>query len=99
MLKIAICDDKQEHSEYIKTKTEQLLKQDIIREIDCYTSADELLKTVCDNTDSVDIAVLDIEIGTENGIDLAKKLLKINSNIQIIFIKKILIILLIILRY
>lgn len=69
---------------YIYTK--RLLKQNISSEINCYSSANDLLKNVEEDVDSVDIAILDIEIGIENGIDLAKKLLNLNPNIQVIFI-------------
>ncbi len=78
-MRIVICDDSVEISQelegYIKKYTPDA-------EIFSYSSGDELLG----NENSADIVFLDIELGSENGIDVAYELRKKYPNIIIIFV-------------
>ena len=84
----AICDDE----ELFLDKAEKMLYErfdedkSLHFEIEClkFRCSEELFAS--GRLEDIDIAVLDIEIGSDSGFDLAKKLVKINSETGIIFI-------------
>lgn len=85
-LNIAICDDEQRQAEYIKTIVTEWAEQTKYRtDIATFPSAESFLFEYSENK-NFDILLLDIEMGKMNGVELAKRLRKENSEVQIIFI-------------
>ncbi len=85
MMNIAVCDDNPEHIKY----TVSLIRQELNSyevDIESFTSADRFLCAVRQDHYCADLAVLDIEIGEENGIDLAEELNALLPACRIIFL-------------
>ena len=85
MLKIAVCDDDSEHLRYTAALVQKQLASNII-ETDLFTSARELIRSVEYDRYLPDIAVLDIKLGQENGIELAKQLNRLLPTCRVIFL-------------
>lgn len=73
MLQIAICDDNKLHLEHEEDLVHKILSNYII-EIELFSSAEELLRSIDLGDYKPDIAILDIEMKGMNGIELAKTL-------------------------
>lgn len=83
MIKVAICDDNSEDLSSAKgIFTSVFDKLGIDNVLQLFTSAEEML---ADKKD-IDLAILDIEINDENGIDLGRHLKSIYPQIKIIYI-------------
>lgn len=81
-LKIAICDDDPIMLAQLRTLTEQTLAGLWELEFACSSSAEQLLEQL----DQVSIAVLDIQLPGQNGIELAKAITLRNPECHIIFV-------------
>lgn len=83
MLQIAICDDIQEHADLLLS----LLKQQVgaLFEADIFDSPDALLAALRENR-CYDVFFLDVELGEESGVALAKTLNGLMPAAQIIFV-------------
>lgn len=82
-MKIAICDDINENRASVKEYTEEYFaERQLPLETEEFSCGEELLNS----SEAFDIAFLDIELGDANGIDVAKRLQKINRNIVIIIV-------------
>lgn len=85
-LKIAICDDEQNQTEYIASLVSAWGARDgHICEIRTFASAEEFLFEYEDDRE-YDILLLDVEMKTISGIDLAKSIRRQDSAVQIIFV-------------
>lgn len=82
MLTVYICDDDSSFISSLVTLTKRYLSQE--SEIFTFTSAEALSDAVSKN--APDIVLLDIELKSENGISLAKKIFPSSSKTQIIYI-------------
>ena len=85
MLTIAICDDDEEHLHH----TAAIVRREfgsLTIGIDEFLNADGLRKCLAVGDYSPDIAILDIELGEENGIDLAKEFNRRFPDCRIIFL-------------
>ena len=82
--KIAICDDSEADSEYIAVLVKEWAKDRIIQ-IKTYPSAEAFLFNYAEEKD-FDILLLDIEMGTMDGVTMAKAIRKDNETVQIVFI-------------
>lgn len=79
MLKIAICDDEK----IIRDKINKLLKTiDAEYEIRQFQSGNEIVETTC----KFDLYILDIEMPELNGVEVAKRLIKLYEKPNIIFL-------------
>lgn len=83
MINIYICDDNAVYLRYVHDFIESYAKDRPFRITDC-GSADELLAAV--ETQPADIAVLDISLGLDNGIELAKAINASCPGCQVIFL-------------
>ncbi len=85
MIKIAICDDEKEQLEYlggiIKKWSDTM---SVTCSLSLFESAEEFWFAYGKN--HFDIAVLDIQMSGQNGLELAKQLRKLNDKISIIFV-------------
>ncbi len=84
-INIAICDDDNNQIEFTKTLVKAWAKNNNIRaDIKTYNSAESFLFNA--ENETFDIALLDIEMGKINGVQLAYKIRKQDELVQIIFI-------------
>lgn len=84
MIRIAICEDEKEIQLLIENCIDNILKSiNKEYEIQTYSSGEELLE---DNFKEIDILLLDIQMGQVNGMDTARKIRKVDSKMEIIFI-------------
>ena len=84
--KIAICDDFEQDAKYIASAVKKWAeKERILLDVEVFPSADSFLFHYADHKD-FDIMLLDIEMPTMSGIELAKKIRLENDAVQIIFI-------------
>ena len=85
-LKIAICDDEQNQTEYLSGVVSAWAnKNRHVVELKTYSSAKSFLFDYSEEKD-FDILLLDIEMPGMTGVELAKTVRKENSTVQIIFI-------------
>ncbi|GHU35623.1 DNA-binding response regulator [Clostridia bacterium] len=85
-IKIAVCDDEAEQASYIKFVAVEWAEQNNIQtQIDMFDSA-ENFKSAWDEGKKFDILLLDIQMGGQNGVELAKDLRKSDENLIIVFI-------------
>lgn len=82
MINIAICDDNAAQLKDLKTMAEKLCEFD--NNIWCFEDEEQLINSISNN--KIDIVMLDIKLKNDNGINVAKKLQEINTDIIIIFI-------------
>ena len=84
--KIAICDDFEQDAKYIASAVNKWAeKERILLDVEVFPSADSFLFHYADHKD-FDIMLLDIEMTSMSGIELAKKIRLENDAVQIIFI-------------
>ena len=85
MLKIAICDDNPEHLKFTASLIQKELSSFRL-ELETFSVASQLIKLVEVDNYRPDIAVLDIALGQENGIELAKRMNSLVPTCRIIFL-------------
>ncbi len=87
MLHIAVCDDISEHLQHSQNMIQDILAS---KEINCeiypFHTSEDLLQSIRDKKIRPEIAVLDIELNGESGINLAKKMNQYLPTCQIIFL-------------
>ena len=85
-INIAICDDEHQQTEYIKMLVSKWAEENNIKiNISIFDSA-ENFKSAWNDSKNFDILLLDIEMGGQNGIELARDLRKIDESLIIVFI-------------
>ena len=85
-IKIAVCDDCHQQTEYIKSLVNKWAAEKNIKvTADMFESA-ENFKSAWSESKKFDILLLDIEMGGQNGVDLARDLRKTDEKLLIIFI-------------
>ncbi|MBP3626033.1 MAG: response regulator transcription factor [Peptococcaceae bacterium] len=85
MMKIAICDDVQEQCEEIKTIWERSADCNFVYEVQIFLSAEKLLQSYAQG-ERYDLLVLDIKMHEVNGMDAAREIRCIDSDVRIIFL-------------
>ena len=84
--KIAVCDDMEEDVKYISSAVNQWAeKENIAIDIETFPSAESFLFRYAEQK-AFDILLLDIEMHSMNGVELAKRIRRENEAVQIIFI-------------
>ena len=84
--KIAICDDMEEDVQYIASVIRNWGgKEKISVDLETFPSAESFLFRYAEQKD-YDILLLDIEMRSMNGVELAKRIRKENDAVQIVFI-------------
>ena len=85
-MKIAICDDEYQQAEYIKSLVSKWANENNIEiTIEMFESA-ENFKFAWSADKSFNILLLDIQMGGQNGVDLAKEIRQSDDKIIIVFI-------------
>lgn len=83
---IAVCDDQEADRAYLSALVREWAEQNgLFLRIDLFPSAEAFLFHYAENK-AYDILLLDIEMGGENGVDLAKTIRKGNKRMQIVFV-------------
>lgn len=86
-MNICICDDNVEHSNYIHLCVQNFFLEKSLSDYSLYQLKPEELQNSLINRDfPYTISILDIELGSMNGIYVASKINQINPNCKIIFI-------------
>ncbi|WP_373600459.1 LytR/AlgR family response regulator transcription factor [Paraclostridium bifermentans] len=84
MIRIGICEDEREIQVLIENYLNEILKNmNLEYEIQKYNCGEELLEG---NLKDIDILLLDIQMGKLNGMDTARKIREVDSEMEIIFI-------------
>ena len=85
-IKIAVCDDCHQQTEYIKMLVNKWAEGKYIKvTVDMFESS-ENFKSAWSEGKAFDILLLDIEMGGQNGVELARDLRKTDEKLVIIFI-------------
>jgi DNA-binding LytR/AlgR family response regulator len=85
-IKIAVCDDEHQQTEYIKMLVSKWADENNIKiTVDLFDSA-ESFKSAWSEAQRFDILLLDIQMGGQNGVELAKDLRSTDENLIIVFI-------------
>ena len=85
-LKICVCDDMEEDIKYISSFVRDWAdKKNIVVNIKSYSSAESFLFDYAEHKD-LDILLLDIEMKSMSGVELAREIRKDNDTVQIVFI-------------
>lgn len=85
MIKIAICDDDLNQKQNIKALVESIfIRKEQLYEITEYTSGEELVKDMPEAR--YDIALLDIDMPTMDGIEVANKINEIYKDVNVVFV-------------
>jgi len=85
-IRIALCDDEKHQRDYLMLLTGQWANQNNIKaQTDPYESAEQF-KMMREDSTPYDILLLDIQMGGQDGVSLAKELRAQNDNLIIIFI-------------
>ena len=85
-IKIAVCDDSHQQAQYIKSLAGKWAKGNNLKvTIDMFESA-EGFKSARSGSAKFDIVLLDIEMGGQNGVELARELRKSGEKLCIIFV-------------
>jgi DNA-binding LytR/AlgR family response regulator len=85
MYNIAICDDNPESLEMLRIQISSLLNERI-ESLEVYSNAKSFLSALDSKKTPLEILFMDIDLGDDNGIDIAKKVLSTHPCTQIIFI-------------
>ena len=85
MLNIAICDDDALHGRHTAAQI-STLDGFAAAKLSLFTSADNLIYAITEDNYAVDIAVLDIQMESMDGIELAKRINELAPECQIIFL-------------
>ena len=83
MLKIALCDDIPEHNDHLLSLLESQMSSPV--ETAVFSSPSKLLDAL-GAQQSFDLFFLDVELGEENGVDLAREINRILPSAQIVFV-------------
>ena len=84
MISIAICDDSNYFIQEFKNYIEQFKKEKNINLVaECFSSGEEVLQTYCHQ---FNIIFLDIKMKVINGIEVAKAIRKIDTEVIIVFV-------------
>ena len=85
-IKIAVCDDEHQQTEYTKTLVNKWAEQTRVQvQADMFESA-EKFKCAWNENKKYDILLLDIQMSGQNGVELAKEIRASDDKIIIIFI-------------
>ncbi len=85
MLNIAICDDDALHGRHTAAQI-SVLDGFAAAKLGLFTSADNLIYAITEDNYAVDIAVLDIQMESMDGIELAKRINELAPECQVIFL-------------
>ena len=86
MIRIAICDDEQQQRDYMTLLVNQWAKAgNLSLQLDQYESAEQF-KMMREEDTPHDILLLDIQMGGQDGVSLARELRAANESLVIIFI-------------
>ena len=85
-MRIAICEDELEQCSYLENILIGLNKElDMKAEIECFLTGEKLIQYMKEEN-NIDVYLLDIEIGTMNGVEIAKIIRKNDIKAVIVFI-------------
>ncbi|MCL2775622.1 MAG: LytTR family DNA-binding domain-containing protein [Oscillospiraceae bacterium] len=85
-IRMAICDDEQQQAEYIRAIINKWAEQNRIQiRTDMFSSAEDF-KSTWNESEKYDILLLDIQMGGQNGVELAKEIRKSDTKTSIVFI-------------
>ena len=85
-INIAVCDDEQQQTEYVKMLVKKWAGENNIQiNIAMFDSA-ENFKSAATDGQKFDILLLDIQMGGQNGVELAKEIRQSDKKLAIIFI-------------
>ncbi len=83
MIRIAVCEDKEDDMAYIRS---MLCQTKILCNFTEYTSAETLLSDIENNQKQFDIFILDIYLSGRNGVEAARCIRAVNRNAVLIFL-------------
>jgi len=85
-IKIAVCDDEHKQTEYMKMLVSKWAEESNVKiNVQMFESA-ESFKAVWSGGKAFDILLLDIEMGGQNGVELAREIRQSDASLAIIFI-------------
>lgn len=86
MLRIAICDDEENARDILRIQLEKIMDEtegEIVYE---FSNGRTCVNWITAHPGEVDLLFLDVEMGTENGMDTARKIRRSGCSLQIVFV-------------
>jgi len=85
-IKIAVCDDEHEQAGYIKMLADKWAGENgVIAAVDMYGGA-ESFKAALEGGKRYDVLLLDIQMGAQNGVELAREIRRTDERLVIVFV-------------
>lgn len=87
MFRIGICEDRLEERNLVMEKAELYFEKENLRHsIQTYSSGETILAEIEDGTAVFDLILMDINLGTTNGFEIAVKIRELNPQVPIAFL-------------
>ena len=85
MLRIAICDDEENARDILRIQLEKIMDETEDEIVYEFSNGRTCVNWITAHPGEVDLLFLDVEMGTENGMDTARKIRRSGCSLQIVF--------------
>ena len=86
-MRIAICDDNVKIHSRLEEEVQKIADEmKVNMEVTCFSDGESLLDVIKENENEFDILLLDVDMPEVSGLEVAKILREMESNVMIIFV-------------
>ncbi|MBD5551294.1 MAG: response regulator transcription factor [Lachnospiraceae bacterium] len=86
MLRIALCDDEESARDALRIQLEKLMDESEDEIVYEFSNGRTCANWLMAHPGEIDLLFLDVEMGTENGMEAAKKIRTVNNSLLIVFV-------------